>query len=55
MTRFGILWPDGTFTGGITDTRQFAVAFAKDHRGTVYEVGGADDPEAKEDKHETHS
>jgi hypothetical protein len=42
---YGITWPDGSFTGAITDQYRLAVAYAKAHEGRVYEVGGPADPE----------
>ena len=43
-TRYGVLWDDGTFTGGITDKLSLAHAYA--HKtGKTYEVGKPGDPE----------
>ena len=46
MTRYGIRWPDGSYTGGITDSLRFAQHYAREHAGTVYAVGSPEDPEA---------
>jgi len=44
MAQYGVLWSDGTFTGGITDKLSLAHAYA--HKtGTTYEVGKDGDPE----------
>lgn len=45
MSRFGCIWPDGSYTGGITDSARDAGHYAKQHGGSVYEIGGPDDPE----------
>ncbi len=37
-TRYGVKWPDGLVTGGITDSYRLAASYAKDHDGTVYEI-----------------
>lgn len=44
-TRYGVQWPDGSFTGGITFSQRDAAAYAKTNDGSVYEVGSAEDPE----------
>lgn len=43
--RYGVLWPDGSFTGGISFSYRDTAAYAKNHDGSVYEVGSAEDPE----------
>ncbi len=44
MPRYGVLWNDGTFTGGITDKLSLAHAYA--HKtGTTDVVGEPGDPE----------
>lgn len=49
MTSYGIIWPDGTYTGGITDKHAWAAEYAKTSgfNGKVYTVGSEDDPEIK--------
>ena len=49
MTRYGILWPDGTYTAGITDKHALAAEYAKisGFNGKAYTIGGDDDPEVK--------
>lgn len=49
MTFYGILWSDGTYTGGITDKHALATEYAKTSgfSGKVYTVGSDDDPEVK--------
>lgn len=44
--RYGVRWPDGSVTGGITDHYRLAAAYAK-HRdnpapGVVYQEGSQD-------------
>lgn len=43
--RYGVLWPDGSYTGGITDHARLAMRYAQTDGGKWYEVGGPDDPE----------
>ena len=44
--RFGVLWPDGGHTGGITESYRDACAYARTVPGaTVYQVGTDHDPE----------
>jgi len=44
--RFGVAWPDGSYTGGITDSYRDACAYARTVPGaTVYPVGSDADPE----------
>ena len=45
MNRFGVLWPDGSYTGGITDQQRLVMRYAQTDGGKWYEVGGANDPE----------
>lgn len=47
--RYGILWPDGTFTGGITERHAWAAEYAKTSgfSGKVYTEGSEDDPELR--------
>ena len=44
---YGILWPDNTYTGGITDKHALAAEYAKTSgfNGKAYSVGSEDDPE----------
>lgn len=55
MTSYGILWPDGTYTGGITDKHALAAEYAKisGFNGNAYSVGSEDDPEVKRGKRVT--
>ena len=48
--RYGIRWPNGTFTGGITDRHAYAVAYVSNAGigGHVYLVGSPQDPEVKQ-------
>jgi hypothetical protein len=34
--RYGVRWPDGSVTGGITESHRLAAAYARNHAGTVY-------------------
>lgn len=43
--RYGVIWPDGAFTGGITEHYHHATHYAKTGNGRAYQVGGSDDPE----------
>lgn len=44
--RFGVTWPDGSYTGGISDSYRDTCAYARTVPGaTVYEVGSDADPE----------
>lgn len=45
MIRFGCIWPDGSYTGGITESQRDAAGYARQHDGRWYEIGGPDDPE----------
>lgn len=47
MTRYGVQWDDGTYTGGITDRHADAAEYAKTSgfHGKVYTEGSTDDPE----------
>ena len=45
--RYGIKNPDGSYTGGISESYSLACAYARTVKGTVYTVGGPDDPEGK--------
>lgn len=49
MISYGVLWVDGTYTGGITDKHALAKEYAVLGRfgGKVYTVGSEDDPEVK--------
>ena len=49
IPRYGVLWPDGTYTGGITDKHAWAAEYARisGFNGRAYTVGGEDDPETK--------
>ena len=44
-TRFGVIWPGGSFTGGITDHQRLAMRYAQTDGGQWYQVGGTLDPE----------
>lgn len=44
MTRYGVAYPDGAFSGDITDSARNAASYAKMHHGKVYEVGSVADP-----------
>lgn len=44
MTHYGVLYPDGKCSGSITTSQRDAAHYAKQHRGSVYEAGGKDDP-----------
>lgn len=44
MTRYGVLYPDGKFSGNVTDSASRAASYAKLQHGKVYEVGSAEDP-----------
>lgn len=52
-TRYGVQWPDGTFTGGVTDQRAWAVEYLKSSgfTGRVYTEGSKDDPELNPQVH----
>ncbi len=45
--RYGVEWPDGTYTGAISDQQRLAASYARNHNGKAYEVGSASDPEKK--------
>ena len=45
QSRYGIKYPNGDFTGGITTDHSLATAYAKQCKGMVYKVGSSDDPE----------
>ena len=42
--RFGVKYPNGTWSGSITASRRDAAHYGKPYHGQVYEVGSADDP-----------
>jgi hypothetical protein len=44
---FGVIYPDGTYTGVVSVDRSLAVAYARIWKGSVYQVGSAEDPERK--------
>lgn len=37
-TRYGVIWPDGSTTGDITDSPRLARAYAKTNNGTPYQA-----------------
>lgn len=41
---FGVKYPDGTWSGPISPTAKDLKPYAREHHGTVYEVGTAEDP-----------
>ena len=43
--RYGIKYPDGSYTGGITADHSLAAHYARLHKAVVYKVGSSDDPE----------
>ena len=45
--KYGVVYPDGTYTSGITEHYRLAKHYAREHEGAVYAVGGPDDPEVK--------
>lgn len=45
MSRYGVRWPDGTFTGGIGFSYRELTEYARSFGGRVYEVGADNDPE----------
>ena len=53
-TRYGIQWPDGSYTGGVTDKHDRVVAYLKEAGigGRIYKVGSPQDPELKSPKTE---
>ena len=51
MPRYGVNWPDGSYTGPITDHYNRAARYARDHGGTAYQEGTSEDPE----HHEHHT
>lgn len=46
--RYGIKYPDGSFSGEITDQKSLINSYAALHRGTVYDIEDDDDPVAQE-------
>ena len=44
MRRYGIAWPDGTFTGTLSDEYRLAAAYAKTGNGQVYDSHNKTDP-----------
>lgn len=42
--RYGIQYPDGTFTGLISDQLRAINSYAAEHRGTVYDSHDRQDP-----------
>ncbi len=46
--RYGIKYPDGSFSGEITDQFRLAQAYARDHDGVVYDIEDQTDPVALE-------
>jgi hypothetical protein len=42
--RFGVKYPDGKWSGPISPTAKDLKPYAKQHHGTIYEVGTVDDP-----------
>lgn len=53
MTRYGIHWNDGTYTGGVTDRHTLASDYLKlsGFAGKVYTEGAKDDPELQPQVH----
>lgn len=49
MTSYGIIWFDGTYTGGITDKHALAAEYARTSgfNGKAYTVGSEEDPEVR--------
>lgn len=43
--RWGVLWPDTSYTGPIAQYARDLTTYAKSDGGRVYEIGGAEDPE----------
>jgi hypothetical protein len=41
---FGVKYPDGTWSGPISPTAKDLKPYAREHHGTIYEVGSAADP-----------
>lgn len=41
---FGVKYPDGTWSGPISPTAKDLKPYAREHHGTIYEVGSAEDP-----------
>jgi len=46
--RWGVIWPDGSYTGAIGQLARDVAHYAKQHDGQVYEIGSAEDPERRE-------
>ena len=45
--KYGIIWPDGSYTGPLAEHARELAFYAKQHGGRVYLVGSAEDPEVK--------
>ena len=46
-SRFGVKYPDGTYSGPITHSRRDAAHYGKPFHAEVYEVGSAEDPASR--------
>jgi hypothetical protein len=42
--RYGVKYPDGTWSGPISPTAKDLKPYAREHHGTIYEAGTAEDP-----------
>ena len=44
MNRYGVRYPNGTYSGAISPTAKDLKPYAREHHGAIYEAGTAEDP-----------